>query len=168
MLDLMQMKMMKSVVFNLLGIVVLFNVCACSKNGGGEKVPTKTELISSSTWKYSTAGIDFDNNGTSDFPVPADYIKPCTTDNTLTFKSDGTGSVSEGATKCDPLDPQNVPFGWSFKNNESDINFSTAIFAGISGDAKVIELTSTKLTMSKTIVLPISPLPVNVVLFLVH
>jgi hypothetical protein len=161
------MKTMKSAVYNLLAMILLVSAWGCNKNDGN-KTPTKASLITASTWKYSSAGIDVDGNGTSDLPLPADSVKACDTNNTLTFKSDGTGIVDEGPTKCNPANPQTIPFSWSLKNNDADLNFSTAIFAGISGDAKILELTSTKLTLSKQITVPGTIFPITIVLFLVH
>ncbi len=142
---------------------------ACSKSDEkSNTAKTKTELITTSTWKYSTAGIDQNGDGTKDFDLPAGILEDCDTDNILTFKSDSTGIVDEGPTKCDAANPQSTAFTWSFKNNETEINFSTAIFPGIGGDAKIIELTDLKLTLSQQVTIPGIPLPVTVILVLVH
>jgi hypothetical protein len=132
---------------------------SCQKDGSSNTTPkTKTELITSSSWKYNDAKIDNDNNGTGDQAIPAGVIESCQTDNTITFTSNGSGNIDEGPTKCDASDPQSLPFTWSFTSNETMINFSSPLFAGFGGDFKVISLTEKELIISQQVsVLP--PLP---------
>ena len=131
---------------------------SCQKDDSASTTPkTKTELITSSSWKYNDAKIDLDNNGTGDIPLPAGFIEPCQTDNTITFTSNGSGTVNEGALKCDVADPQTIPFTWSFTSNETMINFSSAVFAGIGGDFKIISLTETELIISQQVTIPPAP-----------
>jgi len=139
---------MKSFVFAALTISLL-GLAACSnKDDSG---PTNTELLTSATWKYKNAGVDVNNDGFIDTGVPPGYVGDCDKDNLLTFKSDGTGILDEGATKCDPGEPQTKPFTWTFKNNETVINFPSAVFSGITGDVKILKLTSTELNLSKEV-----------------
>lgn len=141
---------------------------SCQKDEGGTPPKTKKELISSSAWKYNDAKIDSDNNGTGDVALPAGLIEPCQTDNTIVFTSNGTGTLDEGATKCDAGDPQSVPFTWVFESNESVINFSSVVFAGVGGDFKIISLTETELVLSKQLTVPPVPLPITVVVSFKH
>ncbi len=140
----------------------------CQKDGGygGTTKKTKTELITQSTWKFDRAGLDLDNNGTIDSPLPAGVLQSCDTDGTLTFNSNGTGVGDEGTTKCDPATPQTVNFTWSLKNNETVINISNVLFGGLTGDVKLIDVTSTKLTLEKDVTN--GSLTVNVVVELKH
>ena|SRR4028118_2422401 len=147
--------------------VAVFSI-GCSKSSKEESAPTKTALITTSTWKFSEAGLDNDGNGKIDVPAPASALDACIIDNTLTFKSDKSGTIDEGAKKCNTTDPQTSPFTWSLNADETQINFSTPVFAGIGGDAKLIELTATNLTVSKTVTLPNVPFPVPLVVKLVH
>jgi hypothetical protein len=65
--------------------------------------PTKTELISRN-WKVTAM--------TAVFPAPIGtvdvlgQIDACEKDNIIKIQSAGTYTVDEGATKCDPTDPQ--------------------------------------------------------------
>jgi len=120
---------------------------------------TKTELITLKAWKYNDAKIDQDNNGTGDIPLPAGVIEPCQTDNLITFKTDLSGTVDEGPTKCDAADPQSIPFTWSFTNNETTLNFSSPLFVGFGGDFKIISLTETELVISQLVSVLPPPLP---------
>jgi hypothetical protein len=140
--------------------------CKKSKNNS----ESRQDLITSSSWKFSQAGIDTDNNGTIDIGAPAGFLEACDTDNLINFKSDHTGTVDEGPTKCESAAPQSTAFIWSFKNNDTELNFPAELFAGISGDVKIIELSSTKLTVSKQIAIPGFPIPITgpVIVVLTH
>src|SRR4028118_1098891 len=92
---------------------------SCKKNSV-EKV-TKTVLITATSWKFESAGIDINGDGTVDSPLPSGILETCATDNVITFKSDKTGVVDEGPTKCSTTDPQMLPFNWEFTNDESEI-----------------------------------------------
>lgn len=142
---------------------------ACGKKNPVAEV-TKTVLITASAWKYDNAGIDINGDGTSDSPLPAAFDVPaCSKDNLITFNSDKTGKVDEGATKCNATDPQTRPFTWEFVNNETEISSSTAVFPGLEGSFKVLELTATKFRVSKQVTLPGPiPIPVTVIVSLKH
>jgi hypothetical protein len=146
----------------LIGIVVF----SCKKSS--DKGPSKTELITSATWKYDTIAIDADKNGTPDTQVPPGYLEQCELDNTLTLKADSTGVLDEGPTKCSSTDPQTTPIHWSFKENETVLSSPDPIFGGFSGDAKINTLTSTKLEVVKEVTITGFPISVNVVLDLKH
>lgn len=153
--------------FTFLGSLLVLG--SCQKDGSSSNTAkTKTELITSSSWKYNDAKIDTDNNGTGDVSLPAGFIEPCQTDNKITFTSNGAGTVDEGPTKCDAADPQSIPFTWSFTNNETTINFSSALFAGIGGDFKIISLTETDLIISQQVTIPPSPIAISIVATFKH
>ncbi len=148
--------------------VVLFTSCEKSNGDDDNNEKTKTELISASVWKYDNAKIDLDNNGTGDMAVPDGVIELCQTDNTLTFSANGSGTMDEGATKCNAGDPQTSAFTWTFTSSETVINFTGAIFAGVGGDFKIIALTETDLKLSKVITVPGSPAPLTVIASFKH
>lgn len=127
-----------------------FCFLSCKKDSSENNGPTKTELLTSSAWKYESGGVDVDKNGSIDLSLETLGLAPaCLLDNSATFNADGTGINDEGATKCDPSLPQTTPFNWSFANNETALNISGNGFAGISGQFKITTLTSTRLTIAK-------------------
>lgn len=147
------------------GALMLFAAC----NPPVDPSPrTKTDLITASPWKFSQAGIDNNGDGTIDIFLPPGILQACATDNILTFNKDKSGIVDEGATKCSTATPQMVPFTWSFLNNETEIDFSTTIFAGLGGTVKLVVLTETKMAISKPVPITGFPLPVTVTVVLVH
>jgi hypothetical protein len=139
---------------------------SCSKKSSSK---SNTELISASAWKYDTAAIDMNKDGVAETPLPAGYLEDCDKDNVVTLKSDGTGTVDEGLTKCDPANPQSINISWAFKDNEKVINIPQTIFGSITGDAQIKELTATKLKLLKTITINIGiQVTVNVIVDLKH
>ena len=133
---------------------------SCQKDDSNDPTTkTKTELITLKAWKYNDAKIDADNNGTGDQAIPAGVIEACQTYNNITFATSGSGTIDEGPTKCDAGDPQSIPFTWSFKSNETIINFSSPLFAGFGGDFKIISLTETELIISQQVSVLPPPLP---------
>ncbi|RYY14646.1 MAG: hypothetical protein EOO04_29900 [Chitinophagaceae bacterium] len=124
---------------------------SCKKDDDGPK--SNTEKLALAPWKYDKVMVDQDNNGTGD--VPGDtQVEDCDKDNLITFKANGTGNIDAGADKCDPQDPQQTAFTWTFKNNETIINFPTAIVEGVDGDVKLISLTESSMVVSKSIDFP--------------
>jgi hypothetical protein len=113
---------MKKQLFALiLPALVIVSMTSCKK----DSKKSNTELITQSAWKLQTVGIDNDKNGTVDLE---DAIDACSKDDLTTFATNGTGVVDEGATKCDPTDPQTTSFTWSFANNETELNFDGDTF----------------------------------------
>jgi hypothetical protein len=120
---------------------------ACDKNDSSPAADAKTTLITSSSWKYENAGVDGDRNGSIDLPLPA-ALPACLRDNTLTLSANGTGTVDEGPSKCDPAAPQSTPATWSFASNQTMLNLGGSGI-GVSGQLKIVELSATNLTLSK-------------------
>lgn len=158
---------MKKYAFVLLSIGIV--VLSCQKDDD-KPGASKTQLITSATWKYDTVAIDGDKNGTPDTKIPSDYLDDviCSLDNTITLKSDGTGTVDEGRTKCATTDPQSFNITWAFKENETVLSSPNALFGGTSGDAKILILTDAKLRLSRELTIQGYPLPITIVLDLKH
>jgi hypothetical protein len=154
-----------ALVFFLIGIVSF----SCQKDDDNDDDDNKsrTELITSATWKYDNMMVDTDKDGDADSPVPSGYLESCETDNTLTLHTGGHGVLEEGSTKCDPSDPQSTDFTWELKDNETVLSTSSPIFGSFSGDAKITVLTSSKLQLQKEITVPVLG-SVNVILDLKH
>src|SRR5436189_4527243 len=106
---------MKNYVLALISIG--FITYGCNKdddNNSTDDVKAKVQLITSATWKYDTAAIS-DKDGNPTLALPSGIIQSCDKDNTITFKSDSTGTLNQGTTKCSPSDPQTTSFKWWFK-----------------------------------------------------
>jgi hypothetical protein len=85
---------------------------------------TKTELISASPWIVSAGtvspGMPYgEGNLITDL---FSMSEPCEKDDETIFKADGTGSSNEGASKCNPEDPQEYDtFTWTFNSEETEL-----------------------------------------------
>jgi hypothetical protein len=119
---------------NLLKMFVLLlsaaSMTACSKSGGDKK--SNVELLTKAAWKYQIAGLDSDKNGTVD--MESQDIEDCNKDDLATFATGGTGTIDEGATKCDAGDPQSYSFTWQFKNNETELEYDGEVYKVLSID----------------------------------
>lgn len=101
-----------------LSLIALLAFSGCQKDDPPPP-PTKTELISRD-WKATAM--------TAVFPAPIGTVdalaqlQACERDNIIKVKADGTYIVDEGATKCNPADPQTVETGnWVFASNETKL-----------------------------------------------
>ncbi|WP_276499961.1 lipocalin family protein [Terrimonas pollutisoli] len=144
--------------------VVLFSALqilntSCSKDDDEPAAgKTKTELLVKGSWKFSDAKV----GGTS---VSA-FLQTCQKDNIATFAAAGTGTADEGATKCDPADPQTNSFTWNFQTNETILFISTPLFTGGSSSFTIVSLTETELVVSQN--MTISGSTQNVVITFIH
>jgi hypothetical protein len=119
------------------------NADGCTGSKSFVVAPSKTYLISQSTWRFSTAtvsGIDISSS------LPA-----CQRDNILRFMTNGTGTIDEGATKCNAGDPQTSNFTWNFLTSETQIFISSALFTGGSNTSTLVTLSATQLVVSQVI-----------------
>jgi len=136
------MKRLNLASFVVFSISLLF--VACSKSDSNNNSKTKTQLITQASWKFSAASV----NGAD----VSSLITPCQKDNILTFSATGgTGTLDEGAMKCNAGDPQTTPFTWSFTNNETILHVSTIFFTGGSSDFTIVSLTETQLVVSQIV-----------------
>jgi hypothetical protein len=127
-----------------LALTVAWASCSKSSSNNNNNNTTVT-LITKSTWKFDTSGIDLDKNGTIDEEDP--ILDPCFKDNTFLFNKDSTVVMDEGADKCSS-NPQTGTYSWSVTNGnpavlKSDVN--PILAEGV----KIYTLTDTKLTVYK-------------------
>lgn len=119
---------------NITTLFLILLLAACSKK---DSTPSKTELLTSGTWKLTAAVSDDDGNGTYETNNYATF-SPCFTDNFFSFSASSVATLDEGPTKCDPTDPQTETGTWQFTQNET--------YLKINGDEwKLEELTTTTL-----------------------
>lgn len=135
-------------------LVVLMSV-SCSKD---ETPATKTEMITSSNWKFEKAtasGIDISAS-----------VDPCIKDNIITFSANGNGTIAEGTLICAP--PAPPAFTWSFQNNETILNLNTPLITGGSNNFTIVTLNQVNLVISQEMIIPPSPTPITVVITFKH
>jgi hypothetical protein len=120
--------------------------------------PTNTELITSASWKFSSATV-----GGSDVSA---FLQGCQKDNTMLFAAAGTGVADEGASKCNGADPQTTPFTWNYDTNETALHVSAILFTGGSSDFTLVSLSASQLVVSQAI--DVSGSSQNAVVTFVH
>jgi hypothetical protein len=136
-------------------VMLLVVIAACKKDDNKKNSNEQAvELITSSSWKIDTIGLDTDGNNEIDTELPF-ALAPCEKDDILSFSSDSTGIYSEGASKCNGSDPDSTPFNWMFKSNNTIINIDGDLNELLTGDISIITLNETSLKVSKAIDLSI-------------
>jgi hypothetical protein len=100
-------------------IFLFLLLAACSKKDK-VAVTSKTDLLTSGTWKLTALVSDDDGNGSYETDVYAGF-SGCFTDNYWTFKANGQLELNEGPTKCDPIDPQIQAATWQLTQNETHL-----------------------------------------------
>lgn len=126
-----------------ISLLLLF-VVACQKDEDPTP-PTKTELIVSAGWK-------FDRATAGSYGDVSSYIDACYKDNIITFSTGGTGTVNEATVVCAPSTAGS--FTWSFTNNETTLNTSSALFPGGAVSFTIITLNDTNLILSMPYTFP--------------
>ena len=99
---------------------------SCSKDDNDNKTKTKTELLMAGPWKYtavvSNPAYDWNGDGNSSTDILS-LMHPCEKDDLENYKASGVFEINEGATKCDPTDPQTWTLTWELIDNETKIRF---------------------------------------------
>lgn len=121
----------------------LFLVAGCDKKNGPK---SNTQLLAQANWKFSAATM-----GGADV---SGSIDACYKDNILTFNENGTGTADEGATKCNPGDPQSYAITWNFLGGETQIKILPVLFPGGSDTYTIVTLSETQLVLSQVMTLP--------------
>ena len=101
-----------------ISITTLFFIlllAACNKK---DTAASKTQLLTSGTWKLTAVVADDDGNGTYETDNFAGFSL-CFTDNIWSFGASSVATMDEGPTKCSPTDPQTETTTWQFTQNES-------------------------------------------------
>jgi hypothetical protein len=110
--------------------------------------PTKTQLITQSSWKFEKAmASGFDVSG---------QVNACFKDNIATFNSSGTMTLDESTTVCTPTSYAGS-YTWSFQNSETVLHLSAPIFTGGSSDFTLVSLNSTNLVVSQVMTVGANP-----------
>lgn len=135
---------------------ILLFAAACKK-ASEPTPPTRTEMLTSSPWKWVagtvTPAYDIFGDGK---PINGDYFTKapkCWQDDIYTFTSANKFTHDEGATKCDPADPQIYSQGtWAFETGENVIRIKTSSNSSDDSIWQINELTSTSLKVIETYV----------------
>jgi hypothetical protein len=107
----------------IIAALAFLTISSCKKDD--EKTTpakSKTELLTSKAWRATALtinpGINIGGTTITDFYA---QLPSCTKDDTEKYNVGATGVYDEGATKCDPSDPQSFAFTWVFNPAETII-----------------------------------------------
>ncbi len=118
---------------------------SCEKDKDNK--PDNTELLTGKNWKLTAftidPAIDWFGNGTLVTNIYA-QLPTCAKDDLATFNKNGTVNFDEGATKCDPNDPQTTSGTWAFNTDKTIISVTTD---GETESWKVLELKNDRLVI---------------------
>jgi len=130
-----------------ISLLIIFTACKKDENND-TNTPTKStqEYLTAGFWKFTAItvdpGISYGGTTITDFFSQQD---PCTKDDIMRFNSDGTITDDEGATKCDPNDPQTSNDGsWVLSTDNKVLTISYPEEAPIS--LTITSINSTTLT----------------------
>ena len=102
---------------SILVLIVFSSLMFSCKKKNDQK--SKTTLLTQKPWVYTKVEEKINTSAwVDDFPTWAN----CEKDDQIIFRTNNTYEQNEGATKCDPSDPQIIDSGaWAFTNNETKI-----------------------------------------------
>jgi len=106
----------------ILFIAVVFILCACQKENDEKSIQeTKTSILTEKPWKIVKA--ESKSKNTDPWFDDSQFWPACVKDDQLLFKTNNSYTHSNGATKCDPMDPDLFDEArWKFLDNESRID----------------------------------------------
>ncbi len=116
----------------------LFILSSCSKDD-----ESAIDHITGGTWKITESRSDIDGDGDLD-----DDLESCDRDDEYDFEKDGTLNFDEGATKCDPNDPQTEAGTWALSADEKTF---TVTSGGFGFAFEVISITSSRMELRSDI-----------------
>jgi hypothetical protein len=134
-------------IWTVIGAITFFLVFfSCKKDDNNDAAKTKTELLTTKSWKYTastvTPAYDYYGDGVMATNIFA-IMKACEKDDFETYKTSGIWEYDEGPSKCDPLYPQVFSDTWSFAAGESELFVGTVLH-------RILELTETTLKLQFT------------------
>ncbi len=153
------MKKINSLFFCILLILSTLSYSCSNKEATPAPVPTKTENLTRSPWKFQSATA----GGTDISALPQ---LACFIDNILTFSSNLSFTISEGTTICSPSTAGN--FTWRFESGETQLVLSVPLLPGGSTTFTLVSLNETNLVVSQNASIPLGSPPVLVVITFKH
>lgn len=141
---------MKKLLLLFVGTTVLFAFSGCAKDEDPSPTPKKTneEILVSTPWRLSAMTVSpaYDWNGDGNLITNIyGQFPACYTDDFDTYNANKTYLTDEGATKCDPSDPQTFGGIWSMNSNQTQLI--------LDGDVMMIKsMSETQMTWETTFV----------------
>lgn len=114
-----KLRIMKILIYSL-AFITLF--VSCKKENDPE---SKTSILTEKPWKFVRIESKTNNGQWFD---EVQFMQQCEKDNEVLFKTNHSYVLSEGATKCNPLDPDIMDEArWTFLENETKFDMDGAV-----------------------------------------
>jgi hypothetical protein len=135
---------MKKLSFLLLAAIALGG-CKKNDNNSPTPTPTRTDLLTAKNWRVTTATVML-----AGMPLPG-AIEACSLDDIFKFSADKSLLHDEGATKCDPTDPQTDKGTWSMPSDAKlTVTLPNSSYPDGTFDIKELSATTMHLYISDT------------------
>lgn len=143
--------------FNRIGIILICTslLFSCKKDEETTTpAPTNKDKLVGKNWTLSAysiePAIDIDGNGTQENNLMP-FLQACNLDDFYDLNSDNTYTAEEGASKCDPNDPQVFETGtWAFSSDGTLVIFSPN--GGASYEQSIESLSTSVWEATRTVV----------------
>ncbi|GHN01667.1 hypothetical protein WSM22_31560 [Cytophagales bacterium WSM2-2] len=131
-------------------VVALGALVSCSKKNE-TPIPSKESLlVLNNGWRLTSVTISPGIGGVTDYYNTV--LEACERDNIMLFDPHGTYTVDEGATKCDPSDPQTADHGtWTFNASKTVITQISADVSALPVALNIVSLSATTLVYKSSI-----------------
>jgi hypothetical protein len=114
-----------------LATVLMFS-SSCKKD---DDDPSNTDKLTGKNFVITAWTIDPPVDfGTGPFSDLFAFLPACSKDDITIFNADGTMTMDEGATKCDPGDPQTISGTWMYVDNETKLSTT------VDGETQVLDI----------------------------
>ncbi len=124
------MKSIKFFAFALMSSALLFSACSKDEETTTPTVAGSTYLVGKD-WRMIAATLATAGSPTVDMYAA---MQPCEKDDLIEFLASGSVTMKEGATKCDPADPDTSPGGaWALLNSDKQLRI-------IDGDTTLMDV----------------------------
>jgi hypothetical protein len=112
---------MKKFFFAALVLCLAFGACQKSGEDDNDQPPTKTEILTSGSWRISGYEVDTLGDGTFEIDVYSLVFEDCDKDDFLVFKTSGDLDFDEGPSKCEDNDPQVYTLSWRLLDSDTKL-----------------------------------------------
>lgn len=144
------MKNLRFISFAMLLLLMGGMVTISSCNKDDDDSPSKTKTISGK--KFYVKSMNVNPGVTTPIGIITDlysFMPDCVKDDFMTFNENGTVVDDEGATKCEPTDPQTESGTWEFMTDETQLRMTYDDVAQVF-DIETLTDTSLKLSYTDT------------------
>lgn len=118
-------------------MVIILSITFACKRKKDPTPETNTQKLVGKNWKMVAMTVSPSIGGNTDLFTPAPN---CEKDNFLNFSANGKFVANEGASKCQPNNPQTETLDWSWTDNETKIVMDGESSDVLQNDGNVLRL----------------------------